>query len=287
MEGLKNYLKSNGLPMTVMLAEDGTRLTEQAQYDPKTNTLTGCVAPLNNDGLPVGNYFDATDAYRVIEQLNTCSLATTAYVQLAIPLSEKAAPFMLFYLATNNTFKHFDVIRRWLYTIALLKSHGIEVLAIGSDGDTTLLKAMITLTKFLSKPSFELGTFFSIAAAQCPIFFQDTLHLLNKIRRRLFTRPGSLIVGSAKPSVKHLEILVKRHSKDKHGLTMADLNPTDLMSFDPTEKVMKKDMIDYMERNVEGSEGTVALLRNMQNIYRAFIEANITPLERIAVCWYD
>ena len=60
MEGLKNYLKSNGLPMT--LTEDGTRLTEQAQYDPKTNTLTGCVAPLNNDGLPVGNYFDATDA---------------------------------------------------------------------------------------------------------------------------------------------------------------------------------------------------------------------------------
>ena len=284
--GLKDYLISNGLPLAIMLAEDGTGLTRQAQCDPRTNTLTGCVAPLDDDGLPVRNYFDATDAYRVIEHLATCPLATTAYVQLAIPLSPKAAPYVLFYMATDNTFKYSDVLRRWKYTIALLKAHGIEVLAVGSDGDTTLLKAMVTLTNFLCKPSFELGKYFTISAEQSPIAFQDTLHLLNKIRRRLFARPGSLVLGSSEPTVEHLDTLVKYHSKDKHGLTVADLNPTDLMSFKPTEKIMRRDVIDFMERNVKGCEGTVALLRNMLGIYRAFTEENMAPLERISICWF-
>lgn len=283
-KALKDYLISNGYPMTVMLAEDGTRLVQQAQYDSRSNTITGCVPPLDGNGLPVQGYFDATNAYRVAQHLTTCSIANTAYVQVAIPLAPKAAPFVLFYMPTDNTFTYADVIRRWKHTIALLRTYGIEVLGIGSDGDPTLLKAMVMLTKYSKQPFSELSDYFFIEAIkQALIYFQDTLHELNKMRRRLFT--GSMLLGTHHIGIDHLEFLVNNYSMDKHGLTMADLHPKDLMSFRPTEKIIKKQLIDFMEQNVPGSAGTVALLRMMHNIYRAFVEDDVAPLERIALCW--
>lgn len=74
--------------------------------------------------------------------------------------------------------------------------------------------------------------------------------------------------------------------KDKHGLTYADLHPTDLMSFGPTEKIMRKTVIELLKKHVPHSEGTVVLLRYMSDIYRAFTDETLDPLESISMCWY-
>lgn len=269
-----------------MLSEDGTRLVQQVQYDSRSNTITGCVAPLDRHGIPEQNYFNASNANDVVDKLEKCALANTAYVQLATPMVPNAAPYVLFYMATDNKFNNVDVINRWTRTITSVNADGIAVLGIASDGATPLLKAMINVTKFTPDPSAGLGDLFAVSIEPLVICFQDVLHLLNKIRRRLFQRPGALVLGNTRPSISHLEFLVNHFTKDKHRLTLADINPTDLMSFDPTQKIMDESTIDFMEVNVPGSEGTVALLRYMRAIYRAFTDQTITPLERISMCWY-
>lgn len=49
------------------------------------------------------------------------------------------------------------------------------------------------------------------------------------------------------------------HSKDKHGLTVSDLNPMDKMKFSPTEKIIKDALISFMEENVSGCDGTATI----------------------------
>ena len=194
--------------MTVMLAEDGTRVTPRSQFDGRSNTVTGLVPPLDNKGLPKRNYFDATDAQQTADKLKNCTLASTAYVQLAIPLAPGAAPFMLFYMATDNRFKSTDVIKRWIHTIELLLKHGITVFGLASDGDPTLLKSMVSITNFGRVPGDVIGNGFGMSLEQLVLCFQDTTHGLNKLRRKLFDRKRTLLIGNKVATVKHLDHLV-------------------------------------------------------------------------------
>lgn len=285
--GLKRYLTENGYPLVVTLAEDGTRVTPRAQYDERTNTLTGLVAPLDHTGLPKPNYFDASDAQDMANKLKSCPLASTAYVQLAVPLAPNAAPYVLMYMATNNGFTYVDVLKRWVHTIELLKEHGITVLGIASDGDPTLLKSMLSITQLADDPCAELGGRFVWSLAQRTLLYQDTTHSVNRIRSKLFNRKRALLIGRAVAHVTHLDVLVDKVSKDKHGLTYDDLHPTDLMSFEPTEKVMKETVIKLLEEHVPGSEGTVVLLRYMSDIYRAYADETLAPIEAISIFWYS
>lgn len=285
MLGLKTYLLANGYPLAVFLAEDGTRVTPHIQYDSRHNKITGCVAPLNRRGIPERNYFRASDAHDVLKKLESSPMASTAYVQVATPLAPHAASFVLFYMGTDNKFTYRDVLKRWSHTIRQLTDHGIFVIGIGSDGDPTLLKSMINMMRLFESSDAGLGDLFVMKLTNSVICFQDTIHLLNKIQRKLFKRPGVLTIGNTRPSVSHLEYLVNHFGKDKHRLELSDLNPTDLMSFRPTEKIIRDDLINYLEANVPESEGTVALLRYMRAIHLAFTNETLHPLERISKCW--
>lgn len=284
MKGLKRYLVENGYPLAVFLSEDGTRLTQHIQYDSRSKTVTGCVAPLDDRGLLEREYFNASNARVVIEKLESSPVANTAYVQVATPLAPNAASFVLFYMGTNNKFTFKDVLKRWRYTRRLLKAHGIYVIGIGSDGDPILLKAMITTMSFFKSTNSELGDLFVLQLEHAIICFQDIIHLLNKIVRKL--RAADLEIGNMRASIDHLEYLVNHVGKDKHRLELSDLNPQDLQSFKPTEKIIEEDVINLLEAHVPESEGTVALLRYMRMIYLAFTGEKLNPLERISMCWY-
>lgn len=268
-----------------MLAEDGTRVTPRAQFDERSNTLTGLVAPLDHTGLPKHNYFETSNAHDMANKLKNCPLASTAYVQLAVPLAPNAAPYVLFYMGTNNCFKYPDVLKRWMHTIQLLREYGITVFGIGSDGDPRLLKSMVSITDFATAPSTDLGERFVMSLEPRVLLFQDTTHAVNRLRSKLFDRKRRLLIGSKVANVTHLDILVGKISKDKHGLTYDDLHPTDLMSFKPTEKVMSERVIKLLEEHVPDSEGTVVLLRSMSAFYRAYTDATLAPIESIFIYW--
>lgn len=187
VKGLKAYLVENGFPLVVMLVEDGTKIQQHAQHDSRSDCLTGCVPPFDEAGMPRVDYFKATSAYAVKKHLESSRLADTAYVQLAVPLAPEAAPYVLFYVGTDNKFSHDDVRRRWKTTKRLLKNEGIKVIGFASDGDPKLLKAMLNETSFLSRlQRSKWGPFFIVNNIPLEhVYIQDIIHLLNKIRNKL------------------------------------------------------------------------------------------------------
>ncbi|KAL9694679.1 hypothetical protein quinque_013964 [Culex quinquefasciatus] len=111
-----------------------------------------------------------------------------------------------------------------------------------------------------------------------------TIHLLNKIRNKLLNSK-ELKFGILTINKDHL-LLINTMSKDKHGLNDTDASTKDRMKFDPTWRIMQKDVRDCFEEFVPGSEGTVMLLQLMSQIYEAYCEINLVPLERIFKIWH-
>lgn len=54
------FFKTRDLPLKFSLADDGTKVVESIEYDPKTNCIVGLVAPNDKNGLPIKDYFKAS-----------------------------------------------------------------------------------------------------------------------------------------------------------------------------------------------------------------------------------
>lgn len=80
---LKNFLVNHNLPLEVIIAEDGTKISEFVEYDLNNNILIGLVSPLEEStGLPKElqfKAFTAQDIYSAIAGANKSS-----YVQVII-----------------------------------------------------------------------------------------------------------------------------------------------------------------------------------------------------------
>lgn len=194
-EGLKAYLIKYGFPLVVVLCEDGTKITSSTDYDYNNDSITGLVAPMGSNGLPMTNLFKATTPYKMASDLKSYPIGSYAYIQMAIPLSKEAAPYVLYHACSNNQFSYTDVLNRWDYTESLLNSHGITVLANASDGDTRLMKAMRIRAGF-DKPCIPSpwGSWFRVDwSSKNPINVQDMTHTVNKFRNRLLN--GDMTIG--------------------------------------------------------------------------------------------
>ena len=84
----------------------------------------------------------------------------------------------------------------------------------------------------------------------------------------------------------HLKQLVLYHSKDKHCLTMSDIDIKDKMKFGPTLRMMKKPTIEYLKDNIADSNATALFLDLMRMMYRSYVDEDVMPLERIQDLWY-
>lgn len=192
-EGFRKYLEANNFPKVCVLMEDGTRVSRQIEYDHRTNSLKGIVAPLDEDGIPIKGFFQVSSPYKMAEDIRNYPIADTAYVQLAYPLAKGAAPYVLYYTATDNSFKADEVIKRWNFTEAGLRMQGIQVLGIAADGDPKVLKAMLKRTK--NQESEDFGPWFNIAKPDKPINIQDIIHCANKCKNRLLKPGADMTIG--------------------------------------------------------------------------------------------
>lgn len=84
---------------------------------------------------------------------------------------------------------------------------------------------------------------------------------------------------------KHLEDLLKIIDKDKHVLTATCLNPTDRQNVDSARRICDRKVINLLQKNVYGSDGTVIYLEIMSDMYAAFEDKNLSPLERVSKMW--
>lgn len=235
---LKEFLAIRNLPMTVWISEDATRITGKVQYDIRSNQLVGFVLPLNNNGMPVTGSYPTTSAAKIQESFKIGKVASLAYVFIAQPLIENAPSICLCLFGTDNKFYANDVLKRWKYIIGCLRTEGISVLGVSSDGDPRLLKAMrmecqlgIENDSYTDVTGKEFrAQYFHAEFEPQIIAIQDTVHIGAKLRMR-FIKPSTLLpMGDFLVSVSHLKILANSVSKDKHCLNSKDLSPKDKMN---------------------------------------------------------
>lgn len=232
---LKEYLERNQYPFFVFLSEDATGIIKKAEYNYNNNNISGFVPPLDINGMPLKNSFPATSADVISKYFANEEKSSLIYVVMAQPLQLKAAPFCLLAFGTNNKFSQEHVTSRWKYIIQRLGSVGITVVGIASDGDTRLLRAMRLEMHMNDEPRS-----YFISTEEPAIFcFQDTVHIITKLRTRLLkTNMKPLVIGTYMAEVNHLEKIIETTSKSEHLLVKSDLNLADKMNFASAKKNM-------------------------------------------------
>lgn len=138
------HLEKHNLPKVVTISEDGTRVIKKVEYDPSTNRCVGFVLPRTANGCVETNKFEAISFEAMEIMLRNNSIAKYAYTYVAQPLQDKAPPFRLSCFGTDNKFTSADILNRWEFILAELKKRNIMVVNFAADGDSRLLKSMIT-----------------------------------------------------------------------------------------------------------------------------------------------
>lgn len=194
---LIEYLKAHDYPFVVALSEDGTTLSPNPEYDPRTDSVRGLVAPFNDFGVPRQEMFKATSAVKMINDLEQYPIGEYLYVIMATAMEIGASPYCIFYMCSDNKFTHMDVIKRWSYVEKALQAAGVTVIAHASDGDSRLLRAMREKTCIPSaNPSIMYGDYFAVDVDGSPACIQDSIHLVNKLRNALLDPKKQMRLGN-------------------------------------------------------------------------------------------
>lgn len=78
--------------------------------------------------------------------------------------------------------------------------------------------------------------------------------------------------------------LITTVSKDKHGLSMGDINEKDKMKFKPVEKITENRVISCLNE-VPNSQGTAVFLTAIAYVMSSYMRKNVSPLERVFNIW--
>ncbi|KAE8739775.1 hypothetical protein FOCC_FOCC014722 [Frankliniella occidentalis] len=281
---LSQYLTDNNYPRTVILAEDATRIVNRVQYDSKTNQIVGFVPALLENGLPAVKSFPATSASVIKGYFEGNKVSSNAYVMMAQPLAEKAGAFCLGLFGSDNKFSAVDVGRRiqWIKFEAYQR-YRITVLAVAADGDARLLKCMQNFT-FTEEPIADWKWFMG-PKTPAIISYQDTVHILTKLRTKLTKSSLLLPVGNYVITPAHVRQLIRQESKDKHHIEESDLSGRDKMNFRSMEKLYQENVGILMQDVVPASKGTVTYLDMARDIAHSFLDKMISPEKRINLIW--
>lgn len=287
---LKMYLADHGVSFCVNLSEDATRTVGRVQHDSKTNQLIGFVLPLgNNNGMPIPFQYPARYASEIINHFSGKNeISTFLNVVMAQPIDPNIPAFCLLIFGSNNKYTSRDVKNRWKHIVNQLAEVGIEVLSISSDSDCKYNAAMRELSG-LGLPSSEFPDWFACDENSLnPFYIQDSVHIATKLRNlllRTFLDKKLLPFGTSFIRVQHLYDLLEKFSKDKHLLTPSTLNPTDRQNFNSVKLITHSRVIKCL-REISGSEGTIKFLQLIRDIIDAFMDRDLSPMQRIRKVWF-
>lgn len=273
-EELLKYLTDRNLPLKVSLSEDATRITAKISYDPTTNQLVGFALPLDHNGMPIKFSFPARNISEIQGHFKN-TVSSLAYIQMAQPLEDNSTPFCVMIFLIDNTFTAKSVLKRWRHQASKLKESGISINNIATDGDSRPLLAMKVLSKIgQSDESYFDCEWFSCGGYVITTFTQDMTHILTKLRNRLLTFSRIFPIGCKIVSLTHLKYLIENVSKDKHLLTMSDINPKDRQNYSSADKICSDTVIKCLIEYVPGCEATVMYLKAMRNLIMAYLDVN-------------
>lgn len=201
-----------------------------------------------------------------------------------------APSFPLSVFPTNTNVTSSLIQKRWKTVIHHLSEEGIDVKFIASDGAPAFLGGMKLCVNFGHPYVFAKYTFPFDPLTELPCI-QDTTHLLNKLKLRLFDDLVQLWMGNCLASGSHLKMLVtsSHSSKLEHCLNMSDVSSSDKtkdkMNFRATKKIFDSSVIQALH-GIHGSKGTIAYLELMSKIYHAFMSPATKTSERLFNAFY-
>ena len=193
---------------------------------------------------------------------------------------------------TNNEYKACSVVWRWEFIAHTLHQKGYQSF-ISSDGAPAMMCAMKHTNGFgeiyhylgysfgLNPQSFSRSSQVTIMPA-----IQDSLHLANKLKNKIFDASSQIIMGKFIATNSHLQMLLDLPNicKYDHLLTQTDIasdRSHDKMNTAATAKICKQFVIDLLKQHVPGSEGTQLFLTLIQYLLTAFVEYEIEPRNRL------
>lgn len=206
------------------------------------------------------------------------------------------SPFCLLIFGTNSKYTAEDVSKRWMHIVNQLCKSNINVISISSDSDPKYNSAMrknSCLGLPLVAPAISFGSveWFSCGNLKAPFYVQDTTHIGTKLRNFFFKtkrNPKKLPFGRKYfIDIEHLEYLQRNLSKSEHMLCATTLNPIDRQNFKSVETMCDKKVTDLLEKNVENSVATVKFLEIMRDVIAAYMNPDLTPLERVEKIWFS
>lgn len=280
------YLQKRNLPLIVGIEEDGTKVTDRVQYSSIQNQLMGFTLPLCNiTGLPIPFSYPARNANEILSHFsNGNTVSSNIIVIMAQPIGN-APPFPLCLFGSDSRYTSNDVSNRWKYISDKLSEKGIKVLTFASDSDPKYNSAMRNLSKIGNKSKFG---WFSSVNSDGPFYVQDTIHIATKMRNfllRFSYNKHVLPLGKYFVTLDHLHFIRENFSKDQHELTMTTLNPIDRQNFQSARKMFDAKVLKLLKKHVPNSEGTVQYLQIMRDVIAAYMDRNLTPLERVRKIW--
>lgn len=287
---LLQYLNERDLPKIVSISEDMTRIVGRVQYDSRTNQLYGLVEPINyNTGMPIPFCFPARSADEMMKHFANGKASGYLNVLMVQPIAKNASPFCLLLYGSDNKFTANAVVKRWEYIVNELEKVGITVLTISSDSDPRYNSAMRELSS-IGKNTCKFAKWFSCSqSTSAPFCVQDMVHIITKMRNfflRTKWTEKKLPFGNHSIDIAHLYVLLYKYSKDKHLLTETVLNPADRQNFSSAEKMCSAKVTDLLNVGVDGAEATSLYLQMMRNIMSAFMDPDLTPIQRIRAIWF-
>lgn len=277
-------LNSRNLPLAVALSEDSTRIVGRIQYDSVTNQLIGFVPPINVEGMPIPLSFPATNAETILCHFTSGNeVSNFLNVVMAQPLNQNAAPFCLLVYGTDNKYTTNDVIKRWKFIKKELKKINIDVYTMSTDADPRYSFAM----RYLS----QLGSIKDVLELIELLLFciQDHIHIATKMRNFLLRTVLDRKVipfGNRFIRLKHLIFLLVNYRKDQHQLTESILNPADRQNFSSVLRMCDEKVISMLKSKVDNGEATALFLEMLRDIIDSYMNANLSPRERLQKIWY-
>lgn len=290
-EELAIYLNERDLPPVVILSEDATRIIGRPQYDSSTNQIVGFTLPLNkSNGMPIPYSFPARNFNEIHKHFTGGNnVANFLNIIMAQPVAD-SQPFCLIAYGSDNCYSASDVKNRWQYIVAELLKVGIRVLGISSDSDPRYNGAMRELSYLGCKTDENYKWFTCGFKTTPPFYFQDTVHVATKLRNlllRTISNATKLPFGKYFIDWHHLQTLLETFPKDEHQLTATVLNPIDRQNFSSALRICHPRVIEMLNNNIKKSEGTAFFLQMARNFIEAFMNRNLTPLQRVKNMWYS
>lgn len=262
---LLEYLESHGLPLVVVISEDGTRVVGRIQYASSSNQIIGFVLPINKQtGMPITCAYPAKNAQEILRTFS-CGNSISSYLIaiMAQPLAD-VPPFCLAMFGSDSKYTSEDVENRWKYITKELNKLNIKVIAISTDSEPKSNRVMRKQSTLGFKPTFLNHKWFScdLRIIHIPFYIQDPTHIGTKLRNFLLRFEHKKIPFGPKYSIEleHLYDLMHSVSKDQHLLTASTLNPTDRQNFPSVLRMCSQKVTNLLKAKIENSQATVIFL---------------------------